>query len=467
MSKYLAGRFWLLWTAGVVLTALVLATGGYYLLQNANPESAHAGEARSEEESPEVPQVELVRPQKGGMNRTTTQPGSVKPFQWADLYAEVNGYLKEQLVDINDHVTKGQVLAVLDVPDLQAQLERREADLKRAEAVVVQARARVKATQAVLEEAKAQVVQAEATRRSTEAALRYRESYYQRMKDLLAERSVAAQVVDEERERRDAALEAMNAAVAAVVTAKAKVVAVMAKIDQARADVDAAQADVGVAQAERDNARVQVGFATIRAPAKYDGIVTLRSMHVSDFVRSASSGAAIPLFKVERTDLFRVVVLVPDRDVPYLEVGDPATIDLNALPGTQFHARVSRMADSEDPQTRLMRVEIDLPNQDGRIKAGMFGNVTIILNKSELITLPSSAVVNRKDNGMADVFVVRKGRLRRRVVFFGNDNGILVAIRSGVTPGEEVVLNPQGLEEGQSVTVAGAETTRQAAAPGS
>ena len=121
-----------------------------------------------------------------------------------------------------------------------------------------------------------------------------------------------------------------------------------------------------------------LGYTVVTSP--YDGVVTKRHFSRGDFVRGADSGGErVPLLAVERTDLMRVVVQVPDRDVPYVTVGDPAALEIDALPGRNFTAKVSRYADSEDPASRLMRTEVDVPNPDGVLRRGMYGRATLTL----------------------------------------------------------------------------------------
>jgi RND family efflux transporter MFP subunit len=453
---------WVFWAAGAGLALALLLAGSYYVFQGITPTPVSAGEQGPGDEGSEMIRVEVVRPQKGGMDHTTTQPGSVQPFEVQRIVAEATGYLKTLNVDIGSHVKKGQVLAEIDVPDLVAQVERSDAALQRANALVDQMNARVDTTKAELEEANAAVDQALATARSTAAALRFRQQRYERFKQLLAEKSIDGEVVDEEHERRDAAFEAKNAADAAVITSRAKVVAATAKIRQAQADVAEAKAEVKICKAQLDAARVAVGFATIRS--EYNGVVTQRSKFRGEFVRSAASGVTRPLLTVQRDDKFRVVVQVPDQDVPYVDEGDSAVIDFGAqklttqmVPGKKEPQPivVSRMTEAEDPQTRLMQVEIDLYNRDGKIKAGMFGNVTIILDKSNLLCLPSSCLLNRQKNGRAEVFVVLPdGHAHRKAVQTGGDNETRVGIRSGLGADEQVILHPSSVEDGQAVTIA-------------
>jgi HlyD family secretion protein len=464
MAEKRKSREWLWWLAGAALLGVTLAGGLYSFLRNVAPTPVNAGEQEDAEEVHPPPRVEVVRPQKGGMDHTTTQPGSVIPFDEEHIVPQATGKLKLLTVDIGDRVKKGQLLAQIDVPDLEAERERAQAALERAQTVVKQMEAHLENAHAELAEAEAKLQEAIANARSKAAYFVYRDKQYRRYSGLLADNAIDARLVDEERDRRDAAEEAKNAAEAAVVTAKARVISAQARIKQAEADLEEARAQVTVNQAQLHAAQVAVDFATIRSD--YDGVVTMRSKFPGDFIRSGAVGTAHPLLTIQRTDKFRVVVLVPDADVPYVDVGDPAIIEFTSIPGWRLTQQkvpgkkelqplvVSRLAQAEDPKTRLMRVEIDLYNQDGKIKAGMFGNVTIILDRSNLLALPSSCVINRdKKSGQGDVFVVREGKAYRRRVAIGPDNGVHIGIRAGLTPEDQVVLHPLGLEDGQVVEV--------------
>src|SRR6266545_451608 len=362
---------------GLIAGGIVVA-GGYYLTR-VSPAEAHAQEPGTETETApprgsEV-RVEVVRPKKGGMDRSTVQTGTVQSYESAQLFAEVSGYLKTQTVDIGDRVKRGQVVATIDVPELEKQVQRNEAVVKQATARVHQMNARVASAKADRDAALAAVTQAQANAKSAEAWKRFREKQLSRMQDLFALKSIDERLVDETQERFEAAMESVRSAHASVATANAQVAATDAKIEQARADILEAEAQVEIARADVERAQVLVRFATITSP--YDGIITQRSLFLGDFVRSATgSSAQGPLLTVERTDRMRVIVQIPDRDVPYADPGDAAVVEIDALPGKKFAAKISRIAGSEDPQTRLMRVEIDLPNPTGKIRQGMYGRVT-------------------------------------------------------------------------------------------
>jgi RND family efflux transporter MFP subunit len=440
---------------GGFLVITILAGTGYFLVRGLSPVKAEEQAKETEEvtDEPNPIAVEVILPKKGEMDRTTTQPGSVQAFESVDLFAGVSGYLQKLNVDIGDRVKRGQVLAVVDVPELRKKVQQFAAAVDQAKARVVQMRARVASAEADLEAARAVVPQAEAYARSKDHELTFREKQLARFRELLTTKSIDERVVDEQIERRDAAREAVISAREAVVSARARVTATQAKIAQARADVEEAEAEVKVAQAELQKEQVLVQFATIIAP--FDGVVSRRNFFPNDYIRSASeSGGQTPLLTVQRTDLFRIVVQIPDRDVPFCDPGDPATVEIDALPGQKFPARVSRIAQSEDPDTRLMHVEIDLANANpnGKIRNGMYGRVTILLEKSTFLSLPSSCLVNKTRDGKAKVYVVRDGKAHLVPIRVGEDNGLRIAVLDGLKADDQVIRQPHSdLEDGTAV----------------
>jgi len=303
-----------------------------------------------------------------------------------------------------------------------------------------------------LDAAKAAVTKAIATDKSAAAWVRYRGLQYQRMKDLFNDnKAIELKLVDEAKENLEASLETELSAKETITVNKARVVACQAKIEQARADVEEAEADVEVAQAELEKTNVQFAFATIVAP--FDGVVTQRRFFPGDYIRSANEGGNEPLLTVDRTDLMRVIVQIPDRDVPFTDPGDTAYVLIDALPGQKLPAQVSRIAKKEDAQTRLMRVEVDLPNPTGKISHGMYGQVTIVLDQEkDLISLPSTCLVGKREDGKGTVYVVRDGLIHSVSVRLGTNDGLRVAILEGLTCAEQVVLHPGNtLSEGIEV----------------
>lgn len=452
MEKHFRAMHWKWWVIGCVLAAC-LATGVRLSLFREKSHAATSPEDPSHATPSAVAvQVEVIHPRKGTMDRTTVQPGSVHAYESVQLYPGVSGYLKTQTVDIGDRIKRGQVLDTVAVPELEKQVQRRRAAVERARAQVLQMKARVVNAKAELEAARAVVPQAEALAKSKAAELRFRDKQLKRMRDLLALNSVDERLVDEKTEQRDAAREAEIAAREGVNSSTARVAAMSAKVEQAEADVVEAEAEVKVVQAELEGAEELVKFATITAP--FDGVVTQRNFFPGDYVRAPSQGGSTtPLLTVQRTDRMRVIVQIPDRDVPYADPGDTAVVEIDALPGEKFPAKLSRVAQSEDASTRLMHVEIDLPNPTGKIRNGMYGHATILLEKTELLAIPPSCLVGKSQDGRGSVFVVRGGRAHLVRVLIGADNGLQVGIAKGLTAADEVIIRPGGdVVEGSAVT---------------
>lgn len=386
-----------------------------------------------------IPHADVVRPRPGGLPRKTVQPGSVYAFEAVDLYAMVSGYLKAQEVDIGSRVEKGQVLAVIDAPREAQAVAEAAALLEQARAQALQAAARIRTAEAERETADAALDQSEADVARLVAGRELAQKQYTRIRDLAGRNAIEGRLVDEEKNRLDTALAAEKTAQLAVATARAKRSGADAALEQARADRDVAVAAVGVAEARLAKARVDLEYARVTAP--FDGVVTHRQFHPGAFVRAAADGNQPALLRLLRTDLMRVVVRVPDRDVLLADVGDPAELTIDALGGRTFQGTVARVADSEDHETRTMRVEIDLPNPDGALRDGMYGRATIGLQDSnDHLSLPVACVLERTGKGKGAVRVVRDGRVARVPVELGADDGSLIEVVSGLEPRDQVVV---------------------------
>ena len=488
MSKQMKHRG--LWIVGSLIVVAGLSVGGYYLFRGTiadaaspAPQPAPAGPKAGDTVS-----VEVAHPSPGGMARVVVQQATIQAFESVDLYSEVPGFLDKQeidtgkgveVVDIGTRVKKGQQIAKIAVPEYEQQLERAKAEWKRSKAAVTQMEARVRTAEADLIAAHAGVVSAQATKASASATKKYRLAMYTRLKALYEkERAIEAKVVDEEQDRYEAAEAAYNSAEAGIHTAEAQVSAADARLASARADVDEAKAKVLVAKAEMDKAQVLVDYSKIVAP--FDGVITKRNFFPGDFIASATTGTHLPLLSVDRTDKLRIVVQVPDRDVPYTNVGDTATLLVDALPGHEFTGTVSRIADSEDPQTRNMRTEIDMPNSDGQLRAGMYGQVTLIVEPSnpKAVTIPSAALQGQEQEHISDnksrgpgsyimtpkdlkeraqgkkgaVWVVRDGKAHKVEIHIGLDNGKECEVVSGLSTADDVIVSfPGTLTEGVPV----------------
>ncbi len=447
-----------------LLVFLILVGGGggaIYLWASAHERTRKsevnlAAVPEHESETSSEPRVEVTQPQHGGMARTTRQPGTIRAFEFAQLYAKVSGYLDRLGVDRGSRVKKDQLLAHIFDPELDAAVVQAQAALERVEAAVEQAKEHVNVALAFQRAAEARKKKADADLESAVATRTYRDLALKRMTELVRRNAVEQRLVEESEEEYHASVAAEDAATAGIKTAEAEVKEAEARVLQARADLVGAQAEVKVKQADLAKAKVYQDYTKITSP--YDGVIIQRgeAVHKGAFIQAATQNLGDqPMLTVAWDDVMRTIILVPDDDVPYCDIGDPVIITLDALRGRAFKGTVSRMAESEDLHDRNMRVEVDLPNPDHILKDGMFGRAEILLEKETThLTVPSSCVIDKNDQGQGAVLVVQDGKIHHQRVQVGRDSGIRAEILSGLDPKAQVVLKPDAaMAEGTPVRV--------------
>ncbi|HVW00964.1 MAG TPA: efflux RND transporter periplasmic adaptor subunit [Planctomycetaceae bacterium] len=437
-----------------IFAGIVAAAGVAVSLQWRTEPAVHAeSDAHSTPRSQPAPKssentrghirVEVTHPQSGGLPRSTRQPGSVHAYESADLYAKVSGYLKLQHVDIGDEVKEGQLLAEIDAPELVKAVHEAQANLDQAKAKVRQANSRAVTARSELEASQTMIAAYESELEGAHATQTFRDKQYNRMKNLHERKSVDASLVEEKHDELAAATAHVHSAEAKIRTGHAQVKAASARVEQADADVEAAEATLAVMEAALAKAKIMEQYTRIVSP--YSGVVTKRSFFRGDFIRDAEGGAAQPMLTVERTDVLRVVVQVPDRDVPYTDKGDKAILEIDALPGEEFQGVVARTADSENHQTRTMRTELDIQNPKNVLREGMYGRVTLMLAPSASgVTVPSSCVVNDPKTEKSAVWVVRKDKAELVPVDVGVDNGVKAEVLKGLAVNDQVVVRYNG-----------------------
>jgi RND family efflux transporter MFP subunit len=432
------------------LAIVVVAAGGLaaysFTASQETKQSGKSAEARTGHHQGEkslTAKVQVVKPERGGMERVTKQPGTIRAFEFAPLYTKISGFVEELNVDRGSVVKKGQLLAKIYDPERDVAVLQAQADLDHAKATVDVAQAGILKANASVLAAKANTKAAKATLDDKIAQRDFRKKEYERISDLVARRSAEERLKDEQLDDWHSSEAAVLAAEAGIETAAAQLDEAQAKVELAVADLKAAKARVLVADANLKAAHVFVEYTKIRSP--YDGVVIFRGegVHPGAFVRAATEGSSEPLLTVAYTKKMRTIVPIPDSQVPYCDVGDPAIITLDALAGRAFEARVSRIAESEDLSDRTMRVEIDLDNPEGILKDGMFGRATILLEKLvKNISIPSSCLVDRNGKGEGAVMVVRDGRVHKVNVHVGMDTGVRVEIIDGLADDDLVILQP-------------------------
>lgn len=376
---------------------------------------------------PSLP-VDVIRPAQGGLPRNIIQTGSLEAFETAELYARVSGYLKTIKVDIGTEVSEGQVLAEIDAPELAKDVERQQALVQQAESRVLQAQARVKTAQVERQAAEGTVQQADADVLREVAERSFREKELVRFRELVSQKAIEIKILDEKQSRWEAAKAGEEYARASALIARAELLTIDSRIEQAKADLAVAEADVRVASADLARAQVMADYVQIVAP--FSGRVIERNCDRGAYVHSATAkGAGKALLTIAKTDHMRVVIRVADPDVPTVRAGQVATISIDALGGETFLGTVSRVSHHQDPRTRTMRAEIDLPNLNGQLTSGMYGAVTISAPPAaDSVIVPKNCLVGRSQNGRGKLYVLVDGRIQLRTVGLGHNDGERVEV---------------------------------------
>lgn len=322
-------------------------------------------------------------------------PGTIEGYETAALYAKVGGYLQEISVHLGDRVRKGQPLARLYIPEAQKELEQKEALVLRAEAHVEQAVAGIRQARAEEASALALIEEAKTLVKERESQLKFRDTEFQTVRILVQSGSMLAKRLNEARYQVDAAQAALQSVTARGRSAEARLEAVRADIDRAEKDLASAQAEVRVARASVEHTLTMMAYATILAP--FDGVVIKRTVDTGAFILPADgNSAAQPLLTVTRTDIVRVAIDLPMKEVRWLDLQDRAVLsEIAVLPDEEFAGSVARFSPSLDLASRMMRVEIDLPNADGRLLPGYYGSVRLRLSElPQTPVVPSSALLS-------------------------------------------------------------------------
>jgi RND family efflux transporter MFP subunit len=430
---------------GLFLTVAVIALAGggalyWSLLGKGETRGVKGNSGEQKESALKVPSVQIVKPTRGGLGRVTDQPGTIRGFEYAPLFAKVSGYLKELKVDRGDRVKEGQLLAVVYDPELDVAVIQAQAKLQQSQARARQVEARIKTAEAGVLAAEAKQLEAKSRLEEAVAQRTYRKKALDRLTALQKRDAIEQQVVDEAEDQYMSSLASEHAAQSGIQTAAAQLAEANAALALAHADLVTAQAEITVSEADLKQARVYLSYTRIEAP--FDGVITTRGegIHRGAFIRAATEATQEPLLTVSRTDKFRTIVEVPDKDAPFCNVGDPATVRVSSLAGRVFAGKVSLTAEAEDLRTRTMRVEIHLENPDGLLRDGMYGQALIELEPpSKNLVIPATCLIAQNGKGEGAVFVVRGGKVERVPIRVGKDNGLEVEVLSGLTESDEVV----------------------------
>jgi RND family efflux transporter MFP subunit len=389
----------ILWIA--VLLCLLLAAL-FLIVRN------HYGKAPAEQ--PRAAAVVAVT--RGNLASSLTVAGQFQPYQQVDLHAKVSGYIRWIKVDIGDRVHQGEVLALLEVPELQDQVEGAQAEVRHSQSDIARAQS--------------EVVSAASTYSAVHAE-------YTRLEEASKERPglIAEQELDD---------------------ARAKDQQAAAQVSVAKASLDAMQQQLGVSRATRSRLETMSRYEQIIAP--FAGVVTKRFADTGTLIQAGQDNntATLPVVQVAQSDLLRLRMPVPESDVPYIQVGGGVQVKVNAT-GHTFTGKIIRFSRALDTNTRTMLTEVDVPNRDLSLSPGMYAETTIqLLQKNDALILPAQAVLQSGDQSYVLV-VDATNHVEKRNVTLGIQTSNRVEITSGLQAGDNVIAAGQtGYQPGEVVS---------------
>ncbi|MFZ0418017.1 MAG: efflux RND transporter periplasmic adaptor subunit [Candidatus Sulfotelmatobacter sp.] len=355
--------------------------------------------------------VGVTRVVKKSLGRQITLSSELVPFQEIDVYAKESGYVKKLFVDYGTHVKAGQVMAILEIPELEAQLQEDQAEIKNA---------------------------ANQVNRAQHELSRYQAQYnalhlqYTRLNGVFQSQPgiVAQQEVDD---------------------AQGKDLAASSQVDAGQAALEAAQSQMAVAKAKLSHDQSLFDYSKITAP--FPGVVTERFANLGTLVQAGtgSSTQAMPIVRLSEDDLFRLVIPVPESYVRYIHIGDHVDVRVPSLNRT-FPGKVARFSVDVREDTRTMHTEVDVSNPQRVLLPGLYADAELNLEEEhDVPTIPIQAL-NHEGEKTTVLLVDGNGVLQDRAVQVGLETASDVEIASGLSPGELVVVSDRSaLKAGEKV----------------
>jgi RND family efflux transporter MFP subunit len=316
-----------------------------------------------------IPSVDVVHPSMGATSSEVVLPASVQGFIDSPVYARTSGYLLHWYADIGTHVRKGKLLADIQTPELDQQVQQAQSDLATAQANL-------------------QLAQITADR----------------WQKLLLKNAVSKQ-----------------------------------ESDQYSSDLNAKRAVLSAQEANVRRLQQLQGFEKIYAP--FDGVITARNTDIGDLIQAGENTTPQELFHLSSVDRLRVFVPVPEVYQSVLHSVRQVNLSSDAYPKERFVGTIARSSNAIDPLSRTLRVEVDIDNPKTLLFPGAYVFVHLPLPAdSQAPTIPSNALLFRQEG--LRVGVVRNGRVQLVPITIGHDYGNTVEVIAGLSPEDQVVVNP-------------------------
>jgi RND family efflux transporter MFP subunit len=359
----------------------------------------------------DVPTVAVAKATTEDLSHGLVLTAEFRPYQEVDVMAKVAGFVKEINVDIGDRVSQGQLLATLEIPEM-------DDDLRRADAAVVRARA--------------EVTRAQDEQRRAESSYNIAQLSYERIAAVSEKRPglVAQQEIDE---------------------AKSRGLVADAQVSAAKSALAAAREQVNVNLADMQRVKTLMEYTRVTAP--FPGVVTRRYADKGSMIQAgtASQSQAMPLVKLSENTLLRLILPVPESAVPTVHIGQQVEVKVPTLKRS-FPGKVVRFAEKLSLATRTMDTEVDVTNPNLLLIPGMYAEVNLTLNERKaVLAVPMTAVDSDGRTGQVMV-VTSNQRVEVRKVELGLETADRVEVRSGLSEGDLVVIGGRSsLQPGEEV----------------
>jgi RND family efflux transporter MFP subunit len=386
-----------LYVAGAIVAALLLGWVMAYRRGRTDP-----GDEENAPGTPGETVAAVVRAERGAIKNWLAISGEFKPFQEVDIHAKVAGYIKTIYVDVGDHVKTGQTLAVLEVPELAAELSGATAAVKRAEQEI--------------NRAQGDVERAKSGHRAAHALCERLKQAAEARPGLVAQQEVDdAQAKDQESE---------------------------AQVTSARAALSAAEQALAVADANEKQYAAMAGYSRIVAP--FAGVIRVRYADTGALIAAGTSSStqSMPVVRLAEISKLRLVLPVPESLAAEIHLGDPVKVHVQAL-GADIVGRVSRFASALDLETRTMKTEIDFENRNGRLYPGMYAETVLqTSDRQNALLVPLEALTQKQ--GETHVLTVNaQSVVEERTVKVGLQGKRRAEVVDGLVEGERVIVGNQ------------------------
>jgi RND family efflux transporter MFP subunit len=372
----------------------------------------------SDARAAEIPSAKVAAAGRGDIAHTLSLAGQFQPYQVVDVHPKVTGFMVKINVDIGDRVHKGQTLAVLEVPELNAQLKGTVFEMQRAKDDLLRAQHEISRAEAVHSALHAE--------------------YKRLLEASKAQPGLIAQQELDDAESKDLSSES--------------------QVDAAKAGAAAAQQHAEVAHTDNDRVQAIQNYTNVVAPL--DGVIVWRYADTGALIQSGtnSNEQDIPIVRLAQSGLLRLRMPIPEDDVQFVHIGDPIEVRVDAI-GRSFTGKIVRFTRDVNFETRTMETEVDVENQDLSIAPGMYANTQMQLARVDHVTtIPVDALVLKGDHETV-YWLDESNRVRLRTVEVGLRGSRLAEIKSGLEPGDRVILAAQdSYAEGEQVSPILAQT---------